>query len=369
MEDTLDNQNNQSKTRKNLIWILRIFLGGMFIFSAYSKIYPSVNLGLSTFEAKQLVPMGFNCYWAAWFSRTIIGGELALGILLFLPFYFRKLIIPASIALLLLFTGYLGYTYATVGNEANCGCFGTLMPFSTFESIIKNVVFIGLLVWLWRLTRHIPDVKSIWHVTTVVFGSIMLIFMLGLKCCSGSGSTVVEVEEDTTEIVEVDAPIIDTVKTPVINGKTPVDSVKVKVEVKDEPKQKSSGFKAQFADIDKGKKILCFFAPGCDHCREAAKELTQMKATIKDFPEVRIIFMDEEAELIPDFFTYAGRKYTHQVMDIGKFWNTLGMGKDTPGVFYIWNGNIIKVYDGIDAKKFNAAEFKKLVQKKYSEIK
>ena len=147
--------------------------------------------------------------------------------------------------------------------------------------------------------------------------------------------------------------------------KAPVkDSVPAKVE---EPKKKKSGYANLFADIDKGKKILCFFAPGCDHCQQTAKELTQLKKQIADFPDIRIVFMDEEAERIPEFFEFAGAKYTHMVMDVGQFWTTFK--GDTPGVFYLWNGNLIKSYDGIEANAFKVADFKKIVQKPWSELK
>ena len=131
-----------------------------------------------------------------------------------------------------------------------------------------------------------------------------------------------------------------------------------------EPKKKTSGFAKFYPDIDNGKKILCFFAPGCDHCKETAKELTQLKKQVKDFPELRIIFMDEEPELIPAFFEYAGSKYTYQVLDVASFWQAIGGAKDTPGVIYLWNGNVIKEYDGINEKKFKMSEFKSIVSKK-----
>jgi hypothetical protein len=143
---------------------------------------------------------------------------------------------------------------------------------------------------------------------------------------------------------------------------------KVVAEIKDEPLQKKSGYSSYFASIDKGKKVLCFFVPGCDHCRVAAKELTEMKAKDKNFPDIRIIFMNEEADLIPEFFKFAGAEYPYKIIEIIPFYNVLGTGKDTPGVKYLWNGNEMKYYFGITDNKFNAAEFKVMVQKPYSAL-
>jgi len=57
------------------------------------------------------------------------------------------------------------------------------------------------------------------------------------------------------------------------------------------------------------------------------------------------------------------------VMEVGQFWQTLGGTRDTPGVFYFWNGNEVKSYDGIESKAFKAKEFKALVQKPWTELK
>ena len=169
--------------------------------------------------------------------------------------------------------------------------------------------------------------------------------------------------------ITVDAKTTTTDPAKLVNGKDPkATATEPIVEKVDEPAQKKSGYKSLYPDIDKGKKILCFFAPGCEHCKETAKELTQMRSQVANFPEIRIAFMDEEAELIPAFFEFAGAKYTHSILDIATFWKTVG-NRDTPGVFYIWNGNIVKVYDGIDANAFKAKEFKALIQKPWSEVK
>lgn len=354
--------------KEKITTILRLFLSLMFLFSAFSKLYPSPNLGLGSFEGTQLIPMGFSPWLAAWFSRTIIGAEFALGFMLLMPYYFRKLVIPGSMALLVVFTVHLTYQLITDGNQENCGCFGTLMPFSTRESIVKNIIFLGLFGWLWQASKGMEDRKSFWPLATVKFGAIMLVFMLGLKVNTpATSSEVVVVEKDESAQVD-NTTTVDTTKNITAPKIAATDSVK-KPEVKDEPKQTKSGFAGQYADIDKGRKILCFFAAGCDHCRETVRLLTEMKKQVKDFPEMKIIFMDEETELIPEFFEQAGAKYTYKILDPASFYTVMGPKNDTPAVFYIWNGKVIKNYSGTDAQKFNAPEFKKIIQKKYSELK
>jgi thiol-disulfide isomerase/thioredoxin len=118
-------------------------------------------------------------------------------------------------------------------------------------------------------------------------------------------------------------------------------------------------------NLDEGKKLVCFFAPGCDHCRETAKELKALAAKMK-LPDTYIIFMDEEAFLIPDFLKETGFNKPYQVIDIPKFWTVLGSNASTPGLFYLWNGNIMKSFEGIEANKFDAAALKSAIEQPYT---
>jgi thiol-disulfide isomerase/thioredoxin len=130
------------------------------------------------------------------------------------------------------------------------------------------------------------------------------------------------------------------------------------------PKQVFSGYSEFYADIDKGQKILCFFVPGCEHCRDAARDLNALQKKHKDFPKVQIVFMDEEPEKIPEFFTYAGKQYPYKIIDIIPFYTKLGTERNTPGVVYIHNGNVIKFFDGISENAFNSKALEKTIYNK-----
>jgi len=116
-------------------------------------------------------------------------------------------------------------------------------------------------------------------------------------------------------------------------------------------------------NIDNGKKIVCFFAAGCDHCQNTAKTLVKLSKN-PGFPKVYIFFMDEETFKIPEFFQYAGAQLPYRVLDIPTFWTVLGDGGSTPGVFYMWNGNIVKNWVGIDEKAFKESELLQALNKK-----
>jgi thiol-disulfide isomerase/thioredoxin len=345
---------------------LRVILSLLFLISAIAKIakgwipeFPfidfSPHFALTTFENKQLIPMGFSEFWAGYFSRTLIGCELALGLLLLQPHYFKRLVLPMSFLILMIFSLHLTYEIFTTGNTGNCGCFGALLPMSPLQALIKNILAMAVLGYLYKRYSKENDLLNFNWVMNVTLGSILLIYLVGPMTQKTTKVAAPVVEEEI---------VIDTIVKVKEDTLKPLPE-KVVEEPVLEPKKKNSGYAKFYADIDKGKKILCFFAPGCDHCKETAKELTKLKKQVKDFPEVKIIFMDEEAELIPAFFEYAGAKYTHQVLDVASFWQAMGGTKDTPGVIYLWNGNIMKEYDGINEKKFKMNEFKNVVTKPY----
>jgi thiol-disulfide isomerase/thioredoxin len=352
--------------KKNISWSIRILVALLFLVSAIAKLYPSPYFAISTFEVKQLYTLGFSDTLAPYFSRILIGIEFALGFLLLSNNFLKRITIPATVGLLSVFIIHLSYvTFLSGGNSGNCGCFGELIPMTPIEAIIKNIIAVGLLIWLWRISEN--DKKSnIWMLTSITLACILGLFMLTpMKASSTSLSNSTDNINISTDSISklTDSVKIEEIKT--------IDSSKIKVEkaveeVKKEvgPKQAISGYADLYSDIDKGQKILCFFVPGCEHCREAAKDINALQKKHKDFPQVQIVFMDEEAEKIPDFFKYAGKQFPHKVIDIIPFWTKLGTGKDTPGVVYLHNGNVIKFFDGIAEKAFNSKALEKVIYKK-----
>jgi hypothetical protein len=345
-------------------WSIRIIVAGLFIISALGKIFPDPSMygTISTFEVQQLYPMGFSELLAKYFSRSLIGIEFSLGILLLFPFNLKKWVIPSIILMLAVFCVHLSIELATKGNIGNCGCFGSLLPMTPLQAIMKNVLSIGLLgLLLWKHDDVLPKKSNYLAMSNIVTACVLAMFMLIpiykkptdvlVSTPNGSDTTAV-VQNPVTPSTDVTTTLVnpkDTVKTP----EKPIG-----------PKQKKSGFAKYYANIDEGKKLLCFFAPSCEHCQATAKELTEMRKSNPDFPEIQILFMDEAPEEIPNFFKFAGATYPHKVLEIIEFWNAIGNEKNVPGVCYLWNGNIMKFYEGTEGKnQFNKSDLKLQLQK------
>ena len=358
-----------------LPWILRIFLSFVFIFSAYAKLYPSAYFAITTFEMKQLVPLGFSECLAPYFSRFIIGAEFALGIGFLQPHFLRKLILPLSALLLVIFNIHLAYSILNdIGG--NCGCFGDLLPMTPLQAFIKNIVILALIIWLWKLIKASDQqIKHNFFIpVSIALGSILILFVL-IPFCPCESTTNENLNENTTgnlviidDEPEVVQQHIDTSKTKVHNSENSNTSSTngQDLEPKNEyqPPKVKSGFEKYAPNIDEGKKLLLFFAPGCEHCQDAAKTLVAMSKKEKDFPKMFIIFMDEEPEKIPDFFEKAGKKISHTILEVGAFWGVIGPKRDTPGILYLWNGNQVVFFDGTTENAFEEDKLKKALARK-----
>ena len=343
--------------KKYFPWFVRILISGLFLISAFAKIYPSPSFhgSITAFELKQLVPMGFSMEVAEYFSRIIIGIEFAIGILLLFPYNIKRIIIPATIFMLAIFSVHLSIEIFSGENQGNCGCFGALLPMTPLQALIKNSLSIGLLLLLFKFSAHIKEKKSLWIIANTITFSILSVFMLTHKYTKTQFTPV------------ADATVIhDTVYKTVINGDTvEIKDTTKKIIVDPGPKKIKSPYSQYFEKIDDGRKILCFFNPDCPHCLTTAKELTDLKKADLNFPDIKIVFVDESTDKIPEFFKFTGAKYPILVLDILSFGRALGSKYDSPGVVYLWNGNVQKFYNGTGKDAFNKDEFKKIVKKKY----
>ena len=372
--------------KKYLPWSIRIIIAFLFLLSAVAKLYPTPMFALTTFEAKQLLPMGFSDGVAPYFSRFLVAAEFAIGLAMLFPYFLKRFVIPVAILLLSVFCLQLSYDIFQNGPDGgNCGCFGTLIEMTPLEALIKNIISIGLLVWLFKLLPSPGNRKS--FSTLIIF---YLVFALGLFAIapiqlskiSDDTQTNIPVNEDFLNPDPI--PGIDVAPTIITKDKSEVDkgnpvngdkkSIEKEADVKmpEKPKgpknvvSKFSAFTSYIPaaiKIDEGKKILCLFAPGCEHCQQTAKELTQMRAKDPNFPPIHIVFMDEGPELIPEFFEKAGRTYSYSVASVADFWKIIDFSRDTPGVVYLWNGNVRYFSDGINEKAFDKTKFKKELDK------
>ncbi|MCB9033431.1 MAG: protein tlpB [Chitinophagales bacterium] len=396
-----------SATKKYLPWFFRILVFGLFVLSAVAKSFP-----IWAFE-KQLVDLKF-CNWcqAHYLARFIIALELAIGFAMLFNNYIKRIVIPITIGLLVVFCIHLIYQMIQFGAmNGNCGCFGQLIPMTPLEAFIKNIITIAILLYLWKVVEEKPKGQNkLLPLLFMYTSALFLMFALfPFESCFGKGKAT---STEQVDMILEDNPsneLLNDIPTDIANDETLDDeiaqttstnddneikavskqlektqiaenaiatekkdntTVKTTVTKSNEPKpvkskfSKYTSFNGKTVNLDQGKKIVCMFVIGCEHCRHAAKEICQMKQANPNFPEVYILFMDEEAENAPDFFAEAGCKIPYKIIDIPEFWTVMGPTANTPGVFYLWNGNIQKSFEGTGDNAFNATALKKAIEAK-----
>ena len=98
--------------------VLRIALGAIFIYSAWSKLKDPWSLFAMAVDSYQVLPL----WGVEWVARTLPWLELLIGLLLIVGRWMRGATVVTS-ALLLVFFGLMVRAHLK-GMEINCGCFG-----------------------------------------------------------------------------------------------------------------------------------------------------------------------------------------------------------------------------------------------------
>ena len=306
---------------KKNIYLFRILISALFLLSAFSKLYPTPMYGITkVFEEGQLIPMGFSESIAPYFSRFIIGAEFFLAIAILFSNYLKKIIVPLAFIMIAVFSIHL--STQIFGDSENCGCFGDLIPMTPLQALIKNILTLIILTLIYKTSEN---TKGNLSNLVILFLSISTIMFAWLPVSSQSKN--IRTSSFSSHVISDDF------------------------------------------DINKGRKILCFFDAGCEHCQESAKELKDLSDKINNFPEVHIIFSDAEEYNIPKFFEFAGKEFSYQVMpfyleddEVNSYLEVLGYEYENPAIIYLEDGNQMRFYDGTGNNEFNAEELRRILE-------
>lgn len=283
-------------------------------------------MGIAAFETKYLGAIGIDGGFAKVVSRLLIGFEISLAILLLLPYYLKKIVLPTTISLLSIFSIHL-LVQVVNGDASNCGCFGELIPMTPLEALIKNILTIGILILPLTIFKDfIDETRKINPLVVTGLSSSLLMFVL--------------LPQSSAEITGSD-----------VNNK-------------------ESKYSKYFDDISKGNKLLCFFSPTCEHCMETGKQITALKNKYPGLiPEVRILFMDESdngsVNEINSFFEFIGAKYNYKVLSIEDFVPIFWGNHDFPGVLYVYEGKERIFFDGTGDKEFDGNKLLNEIKREY----
>ena len=329
---------------KNILIItLQIIIGVMFIFSGVSKLFP-----IEYFEFLLVTQGILDWNLAPYFSRSLIAFEIFLGLAFLQKKMLREIFIPVSLLILLVFNLHLIFTLFTTGNTGSCGCFGQLIPMTQTEALIKNILTMAILIFLFTVAKKETDKKYLLPL-------LLLLVVIGLtfilkpvkeyKTASESLPNVHNIETDVDTLSKQEE-------------KSKANTAKILVDPNKEFQKKYPPVNSIFSDfkefinpqnseikkvnLNRGEKLIAILSLDCDHCIEVTKKFGISNWKEKN-QQLFILFLGEENQ-VELFFQQAGAKFPYKILDAQTFFPLIQTSP--PRVVYLVNGNILGDWDG-----------------------
>lgn len=239
------------KTKDILPIVLKVALGVVFIVSAVLKI-----VDMDQFEIYVYSYHFFSLNFSFLVARAAIIAELVLGIGL-VSNCFHKLMWWGSVTMLIGYTLLLIYAQL-IGRTDNCHCFGDVLQFNPWQSIIKNVVLMTLFALIYKMKGR--RFRNDWLV------------LAGTVVVSTAAVFIVSPPDNFTSAYK--------------------PQQNLNVDLFDEAMQQPP---LDELNLNDGKKVVCFFSTACDYCQMSAHKLSLMQQ-FYGFPAENIcyIFMGSE---------------------------------------------------------------------------
>lgn len=151
---------------KYILWLFRIIVGVLFIFSGLVKANDPLGLSYKMNEFFEVWGTAWAIKYSLALSVLMIGFEIIAGVALLLGAAFRVF----SFLLLLLtafFTFLTAYVYLT-DKIKECGCFGDCIKITNQETFWKDVVLLVLVIILFAFRKRIKPIFSGYPTTALM---------------------------------------------------------------------------------------------------------------------------------------------------------------------------------------------------------
>jgi uncharacterized membrane protein YphA (DoxX/SURF4 family) len=134
-----------SSTRSSsaLLWIIRILVSVLFMFSGLIKANDPMGFGYKLIEYFEVFGLTFLNDFAVAIAIALCSIEIILGFLLLFGFWSRQT--AWGLLLLILFFTFLTFYSAFFNVVSSCGCFGDAIPLTPWQSFAKDVVLLVLI--------------------------------------------------------------------------------------------------------------------------------------------------------------------------------------------------------------------------------
>lgn len=172
-----------SQEKKNspdiLLWVCRLFVGLLFVFSGLIKANDPMGFGYKLQEYFHVFHTDFLNDYSTYIAIAVCALEIIFGVLLILGIAGRK--IAWGLLLLILFFTFLTFYSAFFEVVTSCGCFGDAIPLTPWESFIKDLILLAFILIIFVKRNKIsPLVANSFTNGLLTFLTIVLSFGIGI---------------------------------------------------------------------------------------------------------------------------------------------------------------------------------------------
>ncbi len=158
METNFTPYRNKTQPIDVVLLACRLFVGILFIFSGLIKANDPTGFGYKLQEYFHVFKIDFLNDYSTWIAVAICGLEIVLGAFLLLGFYGRR--VAWGLLLLIIFFTFLTFYSAFFEVVTSCGCFGDAIPLTPWQSFLKDLVLLALILVIFKYKDNIKPVIS-----------------------------------------------------------------------------------------------------------------------------------------------------------------------------------------------------------------
>jgi uncharacterized membrane protein YphA (DoxX/SURF4 family) len=144
--------------------IFRFFVGILFVFSGLIKINDPVGTSIKLKEYFEVFATDFGSFFelfvphSLFFSMVVIILEVLLGVALIINY--RINLTAWLFLLLIVFFTFLTFYSAFFNKVTDCGCFGDAIPLNPWESFLKDVILLVMILYIFFRRKHFNPLFS-----------------------------------------------------------------------------------------------------------------------------------------------------------------------------------------------------------------
>ncbi len=163
--------------KTKLIWVCRILVGLLFIFSGLIKINDPLGFSYKLQEYFEVFHIEFLNGLALFIAIILCTLEIVLGFALLIGV--RAVKVSWGLLLLIIFFGFLTFYSAWFKVVQTCGCFGDAIPLTPWQSFCKDMALLALVLVIFVNRKTINPVFDKKTADKLAIGSIVVALGLG----------------------------------------------------------------------------------------------------------------------------------------------------------------------------------------------